>query len=90
MRLAFPDPALTAEGIVLRRLVPDDIPWITAACSDRELRPRTVRFYAAVAVLTLGPDRQIANAGRDLTTAVGALPDVMAAKERNTLGHATA
>jgi RimJ/RimL family protein N-acetyltransferase len=37
MRLAFPDPALVAEGIVLRRLVPGDIPWITAACSDREL-----------------------------------------------------
>ena len=37
MRLAFPDPALAAEGIVLRRLVPGDIPWITAACSDREL-----------------------------------------------------
>jgi RimJ/RimL family protein N-acetyltransferase len=35
--LAFPDPALAAAGIVLRRLVPGDIPWITAACSDREL-----------------------------------------------------
>jgi len=37
MQLAFPDPALAAEGIVLRRLVPGDIPWIAAACSDREL-----------------------------------------------------
>jgi hypothetical protein len=37
MRLAFPDPALVAEGIVLRCLVPGDIPWIAAACSDREL-----------------------------------------------------
>ena len=37
VRLAFPDPALTAAGIVLRRPVPGDIPWITAACSDREL-----------------------------------------------------
>jgi [ribosomal protein S5]-alanine N-acetyltransferase len=37
VRLVFPDPALTAEGIVLRRPAPDDIPWITAACSDREL-----------------------------------------------------
>lgn len=37
MQLTFPDPALTAEGIVLRRPVPGDIPWITAACSDREL-----------------------------------------------------
>jgi hypothetical protein len=44
--------------------------------------PRTVRFYAAVAVLTLGPDKKIANAVRDLTAAVGALLDVMAAKER--------
>ena len=37
MRLAFPDPALAAEGIVLRRPVPHDIPWIVAACSDREM-----------------------------------------------------
>jgi RimJ/RimL family protein N-acetyltransferase len=37
VRLAFPDPALTAEGIILRRPAPADIPWITAACSDREL-----------------------------------------------------
>jgi RimJ/RimL family protein N-acetyltransferase len=35
--LAFPDPALTAEEIVLRRPAPGDVPWITAACSDREL-----------------------------------------------------
>jgi len=35
--LAFPDPALAASGIVLRHLEPGDIPWITAACSDREL-----------------------------------------------------
>ena len=37
MRLAFPHPALTATGIVLRRADTDDIPWITAACGDREL-----------------------------------------------------
>jgi RimJ/RimL family protein N-acetyltransferase len=37
MSLAFPDPALAASGIALRRLEPGDIPWITAACSDREL-----------------------------------------------------
>lgn len=37
VRLAFPDPLLSAAGIVLRRLVPDDIAWITAACGDREL-----------------------------------------------------
>jgi RimJ/RimL family protein N-acetyltransferase len=37
VRLAFPDPPLAAGGIVLRRLEPGDSPWITAACSDREL-----------------------------------------------------
>ena len=37
MSLAFPHPALAAEGIVLRRPVPRDVPWIVAACSDREL-----------------------------------------------------
>ena len=37
MPLAFPHPALAAEGIVLRRPVPGDVPWIAAACSDREL-----------------------------------------------------
>jgi len=37
MRLNFPDPALTAAGIVLRRADTADIPWITAACGDREL-----------------------------------------------------
>jgi RimJ/RimL family protein N-acetyltransferase len=37
MRLAFPDPALTASGIVLRRADATDIPWITAACREREL-----------------------------------------------------
>jgi RimJ/RimL family protein N-acetyltransferase len=35
--LALPDPPLAAGGIVLRRPEPSDIPWITAACSDREL-----------------------------------------------------
>ena len=37
MRLAFPDPPLSAGGVVLRRLETGDIGWITAACSDREL-----------------------------------------------------
>ena len=37
MPLAFPDPALAAGGVALRRLEPGDIPWITAVCSDREL-----------------------------------------------------
>jgi RimJ/RimL family protein N-acetyltransferase len=35
--IALPDPPLAAGGIVLRGLEPGDIPWITAACSDREL-----------------------------------------------------
>ena len=35
--LVFPDPPLAADGIVLRGLVPGDVPWITAACSAREL-----------------------------------------------------
>lgn len=42
--------------------------------------PRTVRFYAAVAVLTLGPDKKIADAVRDLTPAVTALVGVIAAR----------
>jgi [ribosomal protein S5]-alanine N-acetyltransferase len=35
--LVFPEPALAAGGIVLRRLEFGDISWITAACCDREL-----------------------------------------------------
>jgi RimJ/RimL family protein N-acetyltransferase len=35
--VAFPDPPLAAAGIALRRPGADDVPWITAACSDREL-----------------------------------------------------
>src|ERR1700733_7957692 len=35
--MALPDPPLAAGGIVLRTLELRDIPWITAACSDREL-----------------------------------------------------
>jgi RimJ/RimL family protein N-acetyltransferase len=37
VRVAFPDPPLAAAGLVLRRPDADDVPWITAACSDREL-----------------------------------------------------
>ena len=37
MPLAFPDPPLSAEGIVLRRPDVNDFPWITAACNDRVL-----------------------------------------------------
>ena len=44
--------------------------------------PRTVRFFAAVSVLTLGPDKGIADAVRDLTPTVGALLDVIAAKKK--------
>ena len=44
--------------------------------------PRTVRFYAAVAVLTLGPDMKITDVVRDLTPAVGALIEVIAADRK--------
>lgn len=37
MQVAFPEPPLAAAGLVLRRPDADDVPWITAACSDREL-----------------------------------------------------
>ncbi len=37
------------------------------------LLPRTDRFYSAVAVLSLGPDKDVARAVRKLTPAVGAL-----------------
>jgi hypothetical protein len=41
--------------------------------------PRTARFYAAVAILTLGPDKRIADAVRDLAPTVDALIEVIAA-----------
>lgn len=44
--------------------------------------PRTARFYAAVAILTLGPDIKIAEAVRELPPAVGALLEVIAADEK--------
>lgn len=37
VRIAVPDPPLSGDGILLRRLAADDLPWITAACADREL-----------------------------------------------------
>jgi RimJ/RimL family protein N-acetyltransferase len=37
VRLAFPDPPLAAAGLALRRPGADDVPWITAACNNREL-----------------------------------------------------
>lgn len=42
--------------------------------------PRTVRFFAAVAALTLGPNKHIANAVRELTPAVTALLEVITAR----------
>lgn len=35
--VAFPDPPLTGDGILLRRLAAGDAPWITATCSDPEM-----------------------------------------------------
>jgi len=43
---------------------------------------RTARFYSAVAVLTLGPDKKIANAVRELAPAVGELLEAIAARKR--------
>src|ERR1700689_818191 len=42
--------------------------------------PRTVRFFSAVTLLTLGPDKHIANAVRELTPAITALLDVITAR----------
>ncbi len=46
------------------------------------IAPRTARFYAAIAVLTLGPDKKIANAVRNLTPAVSELLEVITAKQK--------
>jgi hypothetical protein len=46
------------------------------------LLPRTSRFYSAVAVLTLGPDKEIAAAVRRLTPAVGGLMEAIASRKR--------
>ncbi|MGH3170363.1 MAG: GNAT family N-acetyltransferase [Trebonia sp.] len=35
--MSFPDPPLTADGILLRRPEASDVPWITAACSHPEI-----------------------------------------------------
>jgi RimJ/RimL family protein N-acetyltransferase len=37
VRVAFPEPPLAGARIVLRCPDTDDVPWITLACSDREL-----------------------------------------------------
>jgi hypothetical protein len=44
--------------------------------------PRTARFYASVATLTLAPDIKIAEAVRQLTPAIGALLEVLGANEK--------
>jgi hypothetical protein len=44
--------------------------------------PRITRFYAAVVVLMLGPDKGIADAVRDLAAAVGAFSEAIGAKEK--------
>jgi hypothetical protein len=46
------------------------------------LGPRMTRFYAAVAVLTLGEDKEIADAVRNLANSVGAFVEVIAARQR--------
>src|SRR6266851_2900191 len=60
----------------------DDRKRLVALDLATVLLPRTVRFYSAVAVLTLGSDKQIASAVRDLTPAVGRLMEVIAVKAR--------
>lgn len=44
--------------------------------------PRTARFYSAVAVLTLGQDKEIADAVRDLADTVGTLLETLGANEK--------
>ncbi len=44
--------------------------------------PRCGRFYAAVSVLTLGPDKEIASAARKLVAGVIPLLEVIAARQR--------
>lgn len=46
------------------------------------MAPRTARFYAAVVVVTLGPDTKIADAVRELPPAIGALLEVITADEK--------
>jgi hypothetical protein len=43
--------------------------------------PKSARFYAAVSVLTLGPDKEIANATRKLVAEVIPLLEVIVAKQ---------
>lgn len=46
------------------------------------LLPRATRFFAAVAVLTFGQDKELAAAVRDLAPSVSGLMDVVAARDR--------
>jgi len=46
------------------------------------LTPRTSRFYAAVATLTLGPDDKIADAVRGMAPAVGTLLGLIVANDK--------
>jgi hypothetical protein len=60
----------------------DDRQRTVALDSATMVTPRTARFYAAVATLTLGPDIKIAQAVRQLTPAIGALLEVLGANEK--------
>jgi hypothetical protein len=46
------------------------------------LLPRTLRFYAAVSILTLGRDQAIADAVRQLALTIGELTDVAVARQQ--------
>jgi hypothetical protein len=60
----------------------DDTQRRTALDVATVVSPRATRFYAAVTILTLGPDKQIANAVRDVADAVGELLEALGAKEK--------
>lgn len=47
--------------------------------------PRATRFYAALATLTLGADKELADAARDVGGAVGELVEALGAKEKKYL-----
>jgi hypothetical protein len=75
------------EGPMLDRLLAVDRELneqqrITALDMTTVLLPRTNRFYAAIAVLTLGPDKKLADAARELAPAVAALTELIAGKTR--------
>ena len=45
--------------------------------------PQMGRFFAAVTAVTMGPDKEVANAARQLGTAGGALLEAAGTKKRN-------